>query len=700
MSEFEDLYAAAADEEPEEPPLPGYHQARSRVTRLPETRMTASPEGGGTTRGGLGTTAEPTGEARVIEDAELPDIFEKDAPAAPPTAREVRDHTRAVEDAAEGRTDDTSFFGDLVSGMGAAVPTAGHRRMGRAMTRAAEEAPEDPAALLLGSTDLAGLGLNDDLWGALTSRPEVRAGQSGSRAGTATESRPARTFDEGREEAREVLGDARDRSPYAFGAGEVGGTVAGGLALGALEPLAADTALARLAQGGLTGELYGAASGLGHSEADDLQGLAHDTAEGGLLGLGGAAVMGPLGEGARALGRFGRQRFSQEASDRAILAAASGESPVGVAAMRRWGRSPEQLHTAAERVRRLGLVGPASTAQDVLERGERQVARLGDAGAIDPALGADASGDELADLIGDSSTGVVGDIARRLESESEGLPVRDLLEVFEREAARLERDPETAQYAAALRRRGEQWARSFGGIVEGADGPMSDLGATVRPERVRESLGTMRQATTWVDPALGEVRPPVQAQRDLHRGLSGVRDRHADDVLGPGTGEAYAGARRDLQASLQSRDLTRDSLQRSEGRRAISPTDMMAGIGALAGGHAVGGTTGLGAAGLAVGAGFLNRLLRSREAALGATGTEAMRRLFSSPALARYGPQLERAMRRGVPALTAMHETLLRRDPEYRAAVEEAEQTPEPDPEAEAAFLDMYDTLTSTEAPQ
>lgn len=144
-----------------------------------------------------------------------------------------------------------------------------------------------------------------------------------------------------RELYRQLNRQAKEAHPVAFGAGEIGGSVAAGGGAG----LAGATAL-------------GAASGAGHSEAEDLTGMAEDAAIGGglALALGGAAK--GLGKGAAKLTARG-QRIAQEKAESAIdkaIASARGT----------YGAERQNMSRAVEvllRAEQTGALTPQQAAQ-------------------------------------------------------------------------------------------------------------------------------------------------------------------------------------------------------------------------------------------------------------------------------------------------------------------------------------------------
>lgn len=116
--------------------------------------------------------------------------------------------------------------------------------------------------------EIAGGG--EALWDVLTTDQKLEAMRS--------------LYEKHRNESRENFKKAKDANPWSYGAGEVGGAIASGLAL----PGGAAGSIGRMAA---TGAALGGLSGLGASEATGVGGLAKDTLVG--AGLGGA-----LGAGA------------------------------------------------------------------------------------------------------------------------------------------------------------------------------------------------------------------------------------------------------------------------------------------------------------------------------------------------------------------------------------------------------------------
>lgn len=634
------------DEAPEEgdaaaePSLPGYHQARSsRAIVVPETRITASPDGGGSIRGGLGTTAEPTSrDVRVEEDAELPDIFEKDAPAAPPSESEYRDAVRAREDEADGggvTSPDASWLEDVVMSGAGRLPA--QRRLGRRVERAAEEATEDPEALLFGAASVPTFNLLDSLSGvgAAVSQLGSVSGMPGSLDDYGPD--PMDAASAAYEGVHQADAEAHDRSPYAYGGGEAMGAIAS-LPLAAEEAGAEGGAQAanwitRLGDGIRTGAEYGGLAGAGASEGSGDE-LLLDTAEGAALGgLGGAVVAGG-GEAVRGLGAAGRNIASRADLQRVASVGGGVSSPLGSRAVDRFRRLPGGIEGQAARLRRLGLVGPTSTQTDIARATSEAVERLGEGG-----------------------TGAMGATRRRLAEEGHRVPVTAVTEPLEEYASTLEQRAERAPRAPAVRGRAQRYRDAHSGGAPRI-GPVSEGTGEVPYQTLREELTDMSRDVPWT--ATGLDADVARGEREA---LRGGLDDWIEQTLGPDELRTYQEGRLDFQTALNADEVAREAMDRGARASPLSLTDIMAMQGAESPTQAAMRYAG-------------RRLIGAYGGAGRAAGAELVQQLMQSGAVQRlgqYGPILQRAMQRGGPALAATHYTLSQTDPEYRGLVAELE---------------------------
>lgn len=652
---FEDEYAAAADEETAAAPMrPGFH--RSRVQVLPETRITASPEGGGTVRGGLGTEANPIGDVETVETET------KDAPTAP-LSQEDYDAglSRLAEAEDDAELEGTSSLEDLAMS-GSAL--GGHQAQQRTGTRL-RHAVRDPMAALFGASEGASMGGDDEFWGAIRSAQDAAQGRyhHGS-------------YRQHQQEAETASEAAEERDPTAFGVGEFAGAVGGALATAPLAPIEGAGVAGRLAGGALTGELYGAASGALHSDAtleDDPSGLLHDASAGGLEGLLLGTAVGGVGEGVRAGGRhLGRMA---EGADLARVASVAPGRTISRTdpTIAQFASHPGGIEGQAERLRRMRIVSPAATSRDVFERAGSEYDRIGDE--------------------------VLGPIRERI---AEGGPVRttrprhgpDLPGAPERVGEEAAGAPSVVDplyaYADELARSPDSTDRSFAPSVrEQADAMLDAWGDHVPYEEAERQLRVMGQRTQWVSPSTGQpVRPPTEIRQEVYRRMRRGLDDLAEPRVPEGDVERFREGRLDAQTTRTARDLAEARMGRDAQSAPIGLIDSSL---ATAAGAAGAGPVGTAATAIA------SRGIRGRSGALRATGLDAVRSMVEAGRGSRLGswaPVLERALASGLPAFTVAH-TRAMRDPEYAAAVEAAESE---DPEAEAAFLDMYDSLSPQEA--
>jgi hypothetical protein len=139
-----------------------------------------------------------------------------------------------------------------------------------------------PESFARGARDSVSFGFDDEIGGAIA---EIVPGGKG--------------YKETRDEIRGLKKKAYDDNKLSY----AGGALAGGLVVPGLGAAKGVGALGKLGSAVKSGAAYGAVSGLGGSEAEDVGGMAADTAKGGLMGgaIGGAfnvagkAIQAPLG---------------------------------------------------------------------------------------------------------------------------------------------------------------------------------------------------------------------------------------------------------------------------------------------------------------------------------------------------------------------------------------------------------------------
>ncbi len=475
---------------------------------------------------------------------------------------------------------------------------------------------ERPTAGITGAAQGLTLGWADELGGAMRSQAS------------------GRTYEQERDEIRRSYAGAREQAPTATIMGELAGSTPY-----MLIPGAGQTAPARIATQAGIGMGLGTASGAGYSEADTAEGVAQDAAIGGTVG----GVMGAGGqmvsEGAR-VGLDRAARFAAEADRLRVASLAPGTSrEINDRLMRAASSRAGGIPGVASEVRRLGLVGPFSTAEDVLERSRRLVERRGaDLDSVYRAL------DQIAPV---ESGRMVG--------------------ALERQAAEVASDPIDRRFAQRVTQRAEDFAET--------------LPESIDYSRARSILGRLGDQVSWIDPVSG-ARAPDTIARGSYRALRSELDDIAEEALGRvdpttyreatrGAGnaaeamDAFRSARRDVSSALFADEWATTAADRLARGRQISPTDYAAAM--------IGGQQGGGLTGAAMGA-ALNRMWRLREAPVVATGAEMVRALLerNPAALGRWAGPLQRAAAQGGSSLAAAHMTLSSRDPEYRRAIEQA----------------------------
>ncbi len=328
------------------------------------------------------------------EDEELPEGWAPiddepaaQAPKAPPdaplSAAEVEARRRAVT--GDTGPTETSLLGDLwtsLSGAGSSIIPGSAAQLADARVqdrarRALSEALVDPAAVARGAVE--SVPMSHRLGAVATARAAPHT--TGSRGGLslARDQPPELPYADALAEIDADQAAAQERSPHAFGAGEIGGFVATAPLLGGEE--AASTGLGRLAQAGRTGALWSALGGASETRAPeegDVEGTVRDIARPVPLGtlLGGG--LGLAGEAGRGIGQGVRREA--DAADDLLLAAHSGGRGASLSPrspeMRQWG-SPAQRAAHAEDVRRAGTVGAFSTPADIAEASARERGRIG-----------------------------------------------------------------------------------------------------------------------------------------------------------------------------------------------------------------------------------------------------------------------------------------------------------------------------------
>jgi hypothetical protein len=478
-------------------------------------------------------------------------------------------------------------------------------------------------------------GAIDELGGAgaeLANLPDTVSGREG--FGTAYRANRDRIRETGRRD--------REASPVAYGLGEL----AGAAATAPLIPTGprAATMLGRL--GGAAGEgaaLGGFAGGFS-SDADTAEDMLMDAAEGATGGAVFGAAGGLVGEGVDA-GRRAMARSAARADELRAIAPAGGLA-AGADAMRSAG---EDVGDVARRMRAMGL-GGVSTAEQAAERAAAARARYGSE---------------------------IGD-ARRVLEDAAPVPVERIRGAMERHADTLGRTTSGAPLADSVRGRAERLRETMG---EG----------TVPYSRAMEELEGLGRDLNWTTRAGRPVTSTAEAGRRLYGAVRGELDEIARPVLGEEGLAAYRNSRGNFRVASAADEAARAARDRVGSNRGVSLTDYATML--TAGGLGTAGGSTLGGLAAGAGAALANRAYRLREPSMRAATAEGVRALLESPgarALGTYAPVLRRALARGGDVFAGIHTALMRRDPEYAAAVEAATAAPPEAAPADDAWLEEF----------
>lgn len=566
----------------------------------------------------LGRAAEQEMSATVLGQSDA-----GEAPQAPVVGRDRRGMgaaTGAAQGLTSGYADELRGF--VRSGGGVSEPVRARAR----------EALSSPMLQPLTSVPIAG-----PLLGAAATWAGTRSDED------------VGAYERERDRARDETRAAREQEPGAY----LGGEIVGGAAQGAAIPgTGATTALGRIGGAALSGAAQGAVSGLGHSEAEDAEGMLADAgtgaAAGGLMG-------GGLAAGGEALGAAGRyvadQPGWQRLADRARLEASGF-----------WG----------ERARRAlgGSEGEARMAADLRSRGVGGSFPRADRAAADLERIGASSGEELGRLAQSADeAGVRVDLrgvaseARAAMEELRRLPVggRQAAEAMD-ELVRPLSEAGEVSFGDAWRQRqvlddligSRAWQQSPGMVT-----------AAGRLQRVRralaraldESLGETRMGgSQWGDEAAaGPMDALRQRFAQSRRGYE--MGRISEEVGGGGSRLSVGGG---VGGGVEAGD--------AAGRAAQGAMRGQTGevLGAIAEG------------GLARG---IAQATRMRFPGVVTRAAEAMARIAPAASAAleavgarggqlpRWASTLMGAAQRGTQAATAAHFVLSQTDPEYRAAL-------------------------------
>lgn len=466
------------------------------------------------------------------------------------------------------------------------------------------------------------MGFADELGGAGTAVLQGVTNLLPEKARTAldlVESGAGDAYTYSRDQARAADRAAKEESPWAYGAGEVAGSVLSP-ASKALAPLKAAKGASVAQRVGIAAgnaALQGGAMGLGSSEASGVGGNLEDAIIGGALGAGTGAALTRAGAALKAAPAALRGL----AERRAVKAAGAIQSDIS-------GMRPEQIQAMGRQaLDEPGLIRFGDKAADIARRAK--VARKEAGDAVGAALRqVDATGtpfdvDALAKRVG-------ADLGAR----TKGNPIaqEDLRAVLKE--ARLNELDRRATFEAmhAIKR------RIADGLFNRADPPAR--------KRLAEQL-------------VGVLTDEIDRQAEMAGG-AGARSalEAAKARAGPLINLAKVGAK------AQKREL---------GNRMLSPSDYITGAAGMAGSLA--GAAAAGPLGAMTGPvmALAHKLVRERgSASVAVLADRLSKKLAAAPqSFGRYAPMLQRAGAQSPVALVALHQALRERDPDYPAEVEE-----------------------------
>lgn len=545
------------------------------------------------------------------------------APPTPPTPRQRREwEIRDQRDAFErerlspfwaGRTS-----GPGTSGMEEVVPAAGRTasRFWEQTTLATPERPivgrdERSDAALLGAADALTFGFHDEMVGAADA---ARGGD----------------YEASRDSLRARAHRAAELAPEATAAGEVAGSVP----YMAIPGASAEASFGRrLAIGGATGGVMGAAGGIGRSEAegfDSLQDASIPALLGAGLGLGGEAAASALTRSSPdTLEHLSRFR------DRELLAATGtrGHRQTSIQAFDR-GTTPREIArsraSAAETLRGTGVVPQVGTVGMVGRRAEAATERA--LSAMDDIRSA---------MDGGGPTGL--EVAERLRRQAAS--VRTAMGAQRREVLEDAADRIAERYAAQ----------------------------PIGYDEVIAETGDLRSQGAYRTRAGRDVPLREQGLDEIDQTIRGAYDDAVEEGLGLGERDAYRRARREYAVLLRAGANARRG--EAGGSSGLLETVMMgagAGAGAQLGGA---GGAGLGAVALPL----AMRAGRAVSPTLRATGADALYRLAQAhpERLGRHARGILEAGQRGASALITYTTIQAQRDAELRQLLMQAQQEQE-----------------------
>jgi hypothetical protein len=156
-------------------------------------------------------------------------------------------------------------------------------------------------------------------------------------------------------------------------------------------------------------------------------------------------------------------------------------------------------------------------------------------------------------------------------------------------------------------------------VVEGAQelaGQYREHGGVRTFREAQDLVESLDRPANWnasTSPVGSRLPAVAERARDLRRGVRNAMDEAVDQV-DPALGEAYRGARRQNQVGRIVEGRGRDMALREASNRQISPSDYIAGLSGFTEGGIMEGARNV----------LFNRLLRGREATLGAAGAERL----------------------------------------------------------------------------
>lgn len=394
---------------------------------------------------------------------------------------------------------------------------------------------------------------------------------------------------------------------------------------------------ARIAGAGAEGALYGAASGFGSSDAEDIEGMLSDTATGAVTGAVSSSV---LRGGAEALGAAaGRAPAVRVEADRARIGSTAGPGPAltdrAVRELAGANPTPERLAEVANTLRRLDIAPAAGTVEDIGRAATSATERL-DASRLA----------QIDDIVNASPDG-------------EGrIPLDDVLGALRGEADRLESSAADRPYARLARDRARDFLETYGLTPDGE----IDLDATIPYRTLGDEITRYSDRTNWLDPEMGDIRPPTEIARRMHGALRDVQDTYAEGLLGPEAREALRRTRGDMRVAIGAADMAERGAGRATRRNLFGLGDLSAGNMAASAGASPGYLAAV------VGA---RRALEARGPTLRATGLETVANLLER-APERLGPWAGalRRMMAVAGGIEGAHAALMDQDEGYRSMVE------------------------------